>query len=510
MSSMTCQGAPNPYPWPSILNFSHQVNHKVSAFLEQAEAAASFLAQAYRHFLQQSSSQDSWSKSVQGRRAWRTHVGTNVMTSQRFHDFFCRLPSVATEKYDGTNVGVTSDGLILGRRLILDPQLRTYQKTSLETVRAALATVPTIKEALLRVALSGRQPSNASDASDAAEHIHCTVYGELMCNPSLFSYAERSLVGFEAFGCVLRAIPRIGGIREVPAWFRSTFVDTLREHGFSAVGHWPAIGNDNQDQASVKVMLCTSLEKIFADVDLSTPNTIFEGSLVDMVQHLSAWMEDGDGEGVVIAVAGGRGDLIKWKTATENQGGTPDVLSRLLEIFKTLGQHSKGVARELVTGQLVDPAVVEMVQTMHRVSVSDCKGRSAKCKNAARLAKKHEEQNKPKRKMMKMQDAVPEINMRDALESALTKYDSLDVWIAREDKTSVTAELCREVCEDLGFKWGKGEMGAEGACVRAYISRHVGQVKTAPADGAGEEEEEEGGCAVGGSLFGDDEGGGDY
>ena len=494
---MASLALPNPYPWPSILNFSHEVDHKVSAFLVQAEAAASFLAQAYRRFLQQSSSQASWSKSLQGRRAWRTHHGTNAMTSQRFHDFFCCLPSVATEKYDGTNVGVTSDGLILGRRLILDPQLQKYQRTSLEPVRAALATVSTIKKALLQAALGGQEPS------DAAEQIHCTVYGELMCNPSLFSYAERSLVGFEAFGVILRAV------EDVPAWFRSTFVDTLREHGFSAVGHWPErVQDQGQDQdqdqdqdsvASVKVMLCASLENIFRDNDLSTPNTTFEGPLVEMVQNLSTFMEDGDGEGVVIAVAGGRGDLKKWKAATENQGGTPDVLSRLLERFET------------TLGHLVDPAVVEMVQTMHRVSVSDCKGRSAKCKNAARLAKKLEEQNRPK---VMMQDAVSEINIRGALESALTKYDSLDVWIAREDKMSVTAELCREVCEDLGFKWGKGEMGAKGACVRAYISRHVGQVKlAAAADGAGvevEEVEEEGGGGIGGSLFGDEEGGGDY
>jgi hypothetical protein len=91
--------------------------------------------------------------------------------------------------------------------------------------------------------------------------------------------------------------------------------------------------------------------------------------------------------------------LVKWKTAAEIQGSTPELLLRTLKRLKEHGQYaaatygaavepaavasdpaaaSSGAAAAKAPVQLVDPAVVEMVDRMYAVSTSDCKGRSAK------------------------------------------------------------------------------------------------------------------------------------
>ncbi len=134
--------------------------------------------------------------------------------------------------------------------------------------------------------------------------------------------------------------------------------------------------------------------------------------LVEVVRSLGPWMMAGDGEGVVLTLTSGsgsgRGSLVKWKTATESQGGTPELLLRSSKRLKEHGQHpppapTEGDANGAAGGaaaagagadagarvavQLVDPAVVEMVDTMYAVSVSDCKGRSAKAIAALARAK---------------------------------------------------------------------------------------------------------------------------
>jgi hypothetical protein len=142
--------------------------------------------------------------------------------------------------------------------------------------------------------------------------------------------------------------------------------------------------------------------------------------LVDVVRDLRNWMLAGAGEGVVLAIGGGgpRGQssgLVKWKTAAERQGSTPDLLLRTLRRLHALGQRGTAIsssssaaaalahdggggggggaaggggggadgaggagggagagAATPVVGapQLVDPRVVDLVATMYDVSVS--------------------------------------------------------------------------------------------------------------------------------------------
>jgi hypothetical protein len=500
MTSIVSTG-PNPYPWPSITNFSYEVDDQIRSFLTHAAEASSFLAKSFYYYVKKSISFTDYTKCVQEYKSSRAQV-KSMKYSKELHDFFCQIPSVATEKFDGTNIGITSDGLVLGRRHIVLPDLQSYQKTSLEPVKLALPAVSKVKEKLMQLL-----PQSVDTPLDGVHTIHCTIYGELMCNKHLFDYSARNLAGgFETFGVMLRCLDS-----NVPKWFDSNFVDVLRKNGYCAAGCWPNDETTNgetknkEDDAkdelqcpTIKVFMCTKLIHLFQDVQLSSPSMKFEGTLVDMIQHLSTWMNNGDGEGVVITVAGGRSDLKKWKSATEFQGRTPDLLKELCDYFETLNQKQESHRQ-----QLLDARIVQMVHTMYTVSISDCNGRSAVAMEQKRIARKKEQLDKPK---VQRQNAIPEEVLRDALTSALTKYDSIDTWIKRDGKDAVIAELFKEVCEDLDVEHESGKMDAKGACAKMYISKYVGQIKIEEA-----EDDEEGGGGGSGSLFGNaEEGGGDY
>eukprot|EP01052_Picozoa_sp_SAG31_P066699 SAG31_NODE_25489_length_460_cov_0.800554_1_plen_129_part_01 len=116
---------------------------------------------------------------------------------------FTGSPCIASQKYDGTNVGVTEDGIMLGRRLQIDPDAKTYQKTTLEHVRAAAnGKVAAVKAALLD-AVMPVLPAWAQ--ATARDQLHLVVYDELMCNAGLFDYAKRGIPGrFACFGAMFR------------------------------------------------------------------------------------------------------------------------------------------------------------------------------------------------------------------------------------------------------------------------------------------------------------------
>jgi hypothetical protein len=199
------------YPWPKINNVSQSVEAHTRQFLDTASLAADVIAFAWTAASRRRAGRGSNAAptlpapappsprhALLAQRAleWRGNVSHgHIEASREFHDYFVRRPIAATEKYDGTNVGVTEDGLVLGRRLTIPPDCDKYQSTSLAEVRRALSQVARVKAALL--------PPPVIEA--VASRLHCTVYGELMCNSSRFDYAKRHLgAAFCVFGVMLR------------------------------------------------------------------------------------------------------------------------------------------------------------------------------------------------------------------------------------------------------------------------------------------------------------------
>lgn len=59
----------------------------------------------------------------------------NKKSYQEINDMIFKHPVFATVKYDGTNVGIDSDGLMYGRRKVIPKTTKAYQKTKLDFVQ---------------------------------------------------------------------------------------------------------------------------------------------------------------------------------------------------------------------------------------------------------------------------------------------------------------------------------------------------------------------------------------
>ena len=149
---------------------------------------------------------------------------------------------------------------------------------------------------------------------------------------------------------------------------------------------------------------CAALRQILESCKIRCVTASVIAPLVSLVPSLRSWMIDGCGEGVVLTLRNHRAKyrLVKWKTATESQGGTPDIFGRALKCLQKICQMGSGASDKAcciedgggdkVCGdagslpknyrsssvQLIHPQIVDLIQTMYLVSISDCNGHSAK------------------------------------------------------------------------------------------------------------------------------------
>ena len=462
--------SPNIYPWPSIDHLSKSVPHNIHAALDTCDSAASLIGRAWRTHRGGHSEEARRALAI----ALSEFAGARRTTPAALRRKFCDAPCTATQKFDGTNVGVTEDGILLGRRLQICPAADTYQKTTLKHVRAATAHCAAIKAAILEAIA----PSLSPWAQEVARHqLHLVIYGELMCNAGLYDYAKRGIPGqFKCFGAIFRLknpealqaamVPgaRVGEAGAAVAGAAAEFCEELTS-AFSKLGLVSGCSAPQEDghHPQVELMMCAALRVLFGSHELaSVPIDHEGGSLTDIVQALEPWMVRGAGEGVVVTLAGE--SLRKWKTACEPQGTTPDVLAALLARLQASGQSP-------VVGEgawVIHPAIVAMVRTMHAVSVSSCEGRAHASQQASTTLK---------RKGLKQPKAVlvDPIAVAEALQSALTKFDALDALFEQAGTPmSVGNALAKEVVEDLGGSCT--DVGSpEGQQVRAIVLKSIGR-----------------------------------
>lgn len=363
----------NPYPWPKIANVATAVDNRVKGIIKSFDQAATLIATAWKHHRGRlhpdaSTSTDLWMNVF---RAFRGHRQAGRLHSSRgFHAYFASMPCVASQKYDGTNVGVTEDGLMLGRRMIIPADSDSYQSTSLEEVRDALSKVNVVKAELLS--------SLETQAADQSR-CHCTLYGELMCNKRRFDYSERNLDStFALFGLILRGsqvstvivlslllllmmmmccgavleycttippcpfpnhvLPRascnVSLVRflrllrsRVPSQqrqdegFSQLLSEKLCAQGFEVAASTnidgiaegetvdeAEIDPDAMEQFQIKLMMCPKLRALFTAHNLRVVAEAVRAPMVEVVRKLRPWMMDGEGEGVVLTIGSHSGD----------------------------------------------------------------------------------------------------------------------------------------------------------------------------------------------------------
>lgn len=188
----------NPYPWPKIVNVAATLQHQVEMFCLSCSFAADLIAKRYILHKKQYPKLEQLTTWKIALSKWKAHRRKKLSTCRDLNQYFTSIPIVATQKYGGTNVGVSEEGLMLGRRLIISSDASTYQGTTLKNVKSALTKVKMIKDAILKDIISENETASTS--------LHCSIYGELMCNEGRFDYANRGLGGaFTCFGLILRA-----------------------------------------------------------------------------------------------------------------------------------------------------------------------------------------------------------------------------------------------------------------------------------------------------------------
>ena len=98
----------------------------------------------------------------------------------------------ASVKYDGTNIGRDTTGLMYGRNKVIKAGTKSYQKTPLASVEK-IDTEKIFNE-LIKITSLHR---------DTVKNF--VVYAELMCNKDLFDYNDRGLFGTcPIFGAMIK------------------------------------------------------------------------------------------------------------------------------------------------------------------------------------------------------------------------------------------------------------------------------------------------------------------
>jgi hypothetical protein len=132
-------------------------------------------------------------------------------------------------------------------------------------------------------------------------------------------------------------------------------------------------------------------------------------------------MNDGM-EGVVLT--GDEGSLFKWKTSIEDESETHSVLCSLMRDYSPTVLKIAGVDVDLVQC-LIDVAT-------KKPNATPRKGKVSKPKRGAPKKAVHDE-----------------AMLETALVSAMSKYDALDVYFDRGDRSTIISLFKKELVEDL-------------------------------------------------------------
>lgn len=403
----------NTLPWPSIEQLPREVCHRINRFLSVADTAAVVIQRAHRGASLRVSS-----KAFRG--GYRS----------RLHSFLTSEPIFLGEKLDGTNVGKCMDGTLLGRRLVIEDDARSYQRCDLTTLRGLRADC--VLDDLIALGGGGDSIRRAA------------LYGELCCNPGLYSYAAMGLAkSWQAFGALLE--------------FQDEVAAAAYAHAASASG---LVCNVSDSRV---VRLCNNAK--FGEVsrrhEVPAVRAEPHASLCAAVAMRGEWMVSEQGEGLVMSISGGvgRASLYKWKISREPQPAAIDELAELLEALRS-GADGKAC--------LLDAQIHQMIRTLHAVATHEDSTKAAGATS-----------EKPAKKAP--QAIVGAAAVERAIASALTKFDSLETTFEAHGQSGVGTIAERLVAEVLSDNElvlpAEGDAGREAAlkAVATAVKRFVGQ-----------------------------------
>jgi hypothetical protein len=335
------------------------------------------------------------------------------MPTATMHDLIFNKPTYASVKYDGTNVGLDTDGVMYGRNKKIAKGTKSYQKTPLTGVHQIDANL-----------ILDKICSSTEIKRDTIDTF--VVYGELMCNNDLYDYSTEKIDGtFQIFGAVIK--PKdpeaLASISE--QLIKGSFAMRLAD----ASGADDLSEEEDTEGIPATKVIAISMNQTYKDLLLGlgypvVPTADKVGTLYDVVMGNCDWMTGGYGEGLILSMPayGEAVNCIKWKIGAEanqiNSGILHDILllidddksrdlfgdntERAIEFFKALERICDS---PLVMGAI--PVVV--VKTKAPVAK---KNAAAKVDLTAAVWEKYGE----------------------PLKSAKTKFDHADVYFGKGQK----------------------------------------------------------------------------
>ena len=338
----------------------------------------------------------------------------------------------AYEKLDGTNVGYSCNGKVLGRRFEIpmqDPSFDgTYQGMSLrENDR-----LPT-REQIQKV--KSEIIKDMSSQQQQQDDIDVIVYGELMINSDRYDYAARGLdEPWYAFGVVIDRI--------APKDHDSLSSDLLKA-GYCV--------HRSRSPNRIVLGLNNQLEGVLQDAGFSTTPKVTHGSLSSIIQTQTPLLcrdeQKSPSEGFVLTSSGlppppdNRAEhlnILKWKVGAEDISKGPAMLDKLIKDANRieLSESSLRLARDLVR-----------VASHARFQTRGNRKKAQKTQESV--------------------DGLTKQNVVDAFASACTKYDRLSASFEQNQRSEILDRLQKEVQEDLQPKT---------ADQQKYVDKTVGKL----------------------------------
>jgi hypothetical protein len=304
------------------------------------------------------------------------------------------MPFEASQKFDGTNVGKDTSGLMYGRNKMISFTAGSYQKTNIDFVKKM--DVNPLRNELNEVC--------------GVDLKNFVLYGELMCNSSLYNYKEFET--FNVFGAMIK--PEAGeSAQEICQKMEAKgFATSIRGDSDS--------GEEEEQPANVKIMLL--MNQAFKElVDKhGLPTVPFLGKYENFHSMLMAnfeWMLNGNGEGLVLVH---NSMVSKWKIGAEANQSNLNSLRTILDEIEDDKEHT-------IFGENTEKAV-DLFNKLYQIQKSNLiMGQAPKPKGKEPKATKA----KPQKVELSAEKAA---EYEEAIKSAKSKFDHADTYFAKNMK----------------------------------------------------------------------------
>ena len=358
-------------------------------------------------------------------------------TLRTFKDRVLRNRIRGSLKIDGTNVGKDAEGNIYGRNQMVQPGAATYQKTSLDAVKDV--DVAMVSEKIL-----------AAAEVEGDDVTHFVLYGELVCNKTIYDYAHRGrATGWLVFGAMIKA--RNGDVK-------NSLLGKMTEAKLAV----------EETEEGLRVSVNERFRQLVPEVayapgvELDETCTLADLVLLDEVYNVVA---EGRQEGLVLLEQDSNRQttvVMKWKNGYEPAGAMGDKLLKVKKLFDDFGVL-ESIVNEVFEGDelcKVEAVIDRFLKVFENTNKVDL--------NADGTVQDKMMKTKDKKKVGKNPAAVHSNKVyHEAIQSAKSKFDHFDAFFAKGDEgfeeyLGLIREECHgDVVEALGDAVVGGLEGAK-------------------------------------------------